>query len=52
VRWETTEVDKQPMRVDMGVPDGKAKRPAILVAQHGADVNRMIRSMCCFTPPA
>lgn len=43
IRWETIEVDKHPMRIYMGVPSGKAKRPAILVAQHGAGVDGFVQ---------
>ncbi|MDH5536462.1 MAG: dienelactone hydrolase family protein, partial [Betaproteobacteria bacterium] len=45
VRWETIQVDNQPMRVYMGLPDGAAKRPAILVAHHGAGVDGFVQDV-------
>jgi carboxymethylenebutenolidase len=45
VRWETIQVNKQPMRVYMGVPGGAPERPAILVAQHGAGVDGFVQDV-------
>ena len=43
VRWDTVNVDGQPMRVYLGVPEGAPRRAGLLVAQHGPGVDGFIQ---------
>ncbi|HXF66308.1 MAG TPA: dienelactone hydrolase family protein [Burkholderiales bacterium] len=45
VRWDTIQVNGQPMRVYIGVPDGAPRRAGILVAQHGAGVDGFVQDV-------
>ena len=41
-RWDTIQVDGQPVRVYLDIPAGSGPFPAVIVAQHGAGVDRFI----------
>ena len=41
-RWDTIQVEGQPMRVYLDVPAGGGAAPGIVVIQHGAGVDRFI----------
>lgn len=43
VRWETIQVDGNPMRVYLGVPPGRGPHPGILVAQHGGGIDEQMQ---------
>ena len=45
VRWDTVQVNGQPMRIYMGVPDGEPRRAGILIAQHGPGVDAFIQDV-------
>jgi carboxymethylenebutenolidase len=45
VRWETTQVDGQPMRIYLGVPDGPGPHPGIVIAQHAGGVDAQIQDV-------
>ena len=50
-RWDTIEVGGSPMRTDVAWPEGNGAASAILVAQHGADVDRFIEDRVERSPP-
>lgn len=41
-RWDTIEVDGQPMRVYLGIPGETGPIPAVIVIQHGPGVDRFM----------
>ena len=41
-RWDTIQVDGQPMRVYLGTPDGIAAPPGIVVIMHGPGLERFM----------
>ena len=43
VRWDTTEVDGESMRMYIGVPDHPGPHPGILIAQHAGGVDAPIQ---------
>jgi len=45
VRWETTQVDGQPMRIYLGVPDRPGPHPGIVIAQHAGGVDAQIQDV-------
>lgn len=45
VRWDTVQVDAEPMRVYLGVPEGEPRRAGLLVAQHGSGVDGFIQDV-------
>lgn len=45
VRWETIQIEGQPMRVYLGVPDRKGPLPGILVAQHAGGVDEQMQDV-------
>lgn len=45
VRWDTTKVGGQKMRVYIGVPDTQPKRAGILVAQHGGGIDGFVQDV-------
>lgn len=45
VRWDTTQVDGNPMRICVGIPDRPGPHPGILVAQHAGGVDEQIQDV-------
>ena len=45
VRWDTVQVNGQPMRIYMGVPEGEPRRVGLLIAQHGPGVDAFIQDV-------
>ena len=41
-RWETTQVDGQPMRVYVDAPAGRATAPGVVVIMHGPGLDRFV----------
>lgn len=41
-RWDTVQVDNQPMRIYLDVPAGRQAAPGVVVIQHGPGVDRFI----------
>lgn len=41
-RWDTIQVERQPMRVYLDIPTGRASAPGVVVIQHGPGVDRFI----------
>ena len=41
-RWDTIQVDGQPMRVYLGAPDGGGAAPGVVVIMHGPGLDRFM----------
>jgi len=45
VRWESTQVDGNTMRIYLGVPERRGPRPGVLVAQHAGGVDEQMQDV-------